>query len=335
MLEKNKTFLNDIIGSLTQILTTSDRLKPFLNKATIIAIIALLTARLISSVGLILLKLGGSWIGENETVFWREAIGLIWFTAIETGLILFNRQFRKDHDNPPKNNYTPKIIAFLVGAGIAATLYMMFGVWSLSFTSVTNVAVIDCTLPIFTILGGSLLFSQMFDRRFIIGVVIAVTGAILIALADFSQSTIQLYGDGLVLISTFFYATYWLLVEQIRATFSTTIILLWRCAVGTIMLIPILWLSGSDHVLPNSWQEWLLVIAIALLSQVIAQGLTVYSLKKLSSSFVALSMLVIPVFSHIEAKFIFSETTSWINYLGCLIVLCGMYLAIFGKGALK
>ncbi|NEO72981.1 DMT family transporter [Moorena sp. SIO3H5] len=334
-MEKNKRFLNDLMNSLTQILTKSDRLKPFLNKATIIAIIALVTARLISSVALILLKLGGNWIGENETVFWREAIGLIWFTAIETGLILFNRQFRKDNENPPKNNYTPKIIAFLVGGGIAATLYMMFGVWSLSFTSVTNVAVIDCTLPIFTILGGSIFFSQVFDRRFIIGVVIAVAGAILIALADFSQSTIQLYGDALALTSTFFYATYWLLVEQVRATTNTTIILLWRCAVGTIILIPILWISGSDHVLPNSWQEWLLVIAIALLSQVIAQGLAVYSLKKLSSSFVALSMLVIPLFSHIEAKFIFSETTSWINYLGCLIVLWGMYLAIFGKGALK
>ncbi|NEP00765.1 MAG: DMT family transporter [Symploca sp. SIO2E9] len=335
MLEKNKTFLNNLIGSLTHILTTSDRFKPFFNRATIIAIIALLTARLISSLGLILLKLGGSWIGENETVFWREAIGLILFAAIETGLILFNRQFRKDHDSPPKNNYTPKIIAFLVGAGIAATLYMMFGVWSLSFTSVTNVAVIDCTLPIFTILGGSILFGQMFDRRFIIGAVIAVAGAILIALADFYESTIQLYGDALVFISTFFYATYWLLVEQIRATFSTTMILLWRCAVGTITLIPILWLSGSDHLVPNSWQEWLLVIAIALLSQVLAQGLAVYSLKKLSSSFVALSMLVIPLFSHIEAKFIFSETTSWINYFGGLIVLWGMYLAISGKGAFK
>ncbi len=335
MLEKNKTFLNNIVSSLTQKLTTSDRLKPFLNKATFIAIIALVTARLISSLGLILLKLGGDWIGENETVFWREAIGLIWFTVIETSLVLFNRQFREDQDCPPKNNYTPKIVAFLVGAGIAATLYMMFGVWSLSFTSVTNVAVIDCTLPIFTILGGSIFFGQMFDRRFIIGVVIAVGGAIVIALADFSESTIQLYGDALALISTFFYATYWLLVEQVRANFSTTIILLWRCAVGTIMLIPILWLSGSDRILPNSWQEWLLVIAIALLSQVIVQGLSVYSLKKLSSSFVALSMLIIPVFSHIEAKLIFSEITSWINYLGCLIVLWGMYLAMFGKGAFK
>ena len=323
------------MNSLTQILTTSDRLKPFLNKATIIAIIALVTARLITSVTLILLKLGGNWIGENETVFWREAIGLIWFTAMETSLILFNQQFRKDHDHLPKNNYTSKKIAFLVGAGIAATLYMMFGVWALTFTSVTNCAVIDCTLPIFTILGGSIFFSQVFDRRFIIGVLVAVAGAILIALADFSQSTIQLYGDGLALGSTFFYAIYWLLVEQLRANMSTTIILLWRCVVGTIMLIPILWLSGNDHVLPNSWQEWLLVIAIALLSQVIAQGLSVYSLKKLSASFIGLSMLIIPVFSHIEAKIIFAETTSWINYLGCLIVIWGMYLAIFGKGALK
>ncbi len=132
--------------------TTSDRLKPFLNKATIIAIIALVSARLISSVALILIKLGGSWIGENEVVFWREAIGLIWFTAIETSLIFFNRQGRKDN-NSPKNNYTPKKITFLVGAGIAATVYMMFGVWALTFTSVTNCAVIDCTLPIFTILG--------------------------------------------------------------------------------------------------------------------------------------------------------------------------------------
>lgn len=308
-------------------------LNPFLSKATAIAIIALLAARLFSSITPVLLKLGGSWIGENETVFWREAIGLIWFIVLECSLIVFKDQFK--NDSQPKSYYTVKIILFLLGAGIAATLYMIFGVWSLRFTSVTNCTVIDCTLPIFTIVGGFFFFNQIFDRRFVIGAIVAVAGALIIALADFSQSTAQLYGDGLALFSTIFYAVYWLLVDELRATLNTTIILLWRCAVGTIMLIPILWLSSADHILPNSWQEWSLVVAIALLGQVLAQGLTVYSLKILSSSLVALSMLIIPIFSHIEAKFIFSEPTSFMNYFGCLIVLWGIYLAMSGKGAIK
>jgi drug/metabolite transporter (DMT)-like permease len=294
----------------------SNNLKPLLGQATAIAIIALLAARIFSSITPVLLKLGGSWVGENETVFWREAIGLIWFTVLEGSLIVFRRQFKKD--SQPQSHYTGQSILFLLGAGIAATLYMLFGVWSLRFTSVTNCTVIDCTLPIFTILGGSLLFKQVFDRRFVMGAIIAVAGAFVIALADFSQSNGQLYGDALALFSTLFYAAYWLLVEELRARLNTSIILLWRCAVGTIMLIPILWLSAADRILPNSWQEWSLVVAIALFGQVLAQGLTVYSLKVLSSSLVALSMLVIPIFSHIEARFIFSEPTSFMNYLGCL-----------------
>lgn len=311
----------------------SNNLKPVLAKVTFIAIIALFAARIFSSVTPVLLKLGGSWVGENETVFWREAIGLIWFAVLEGSLILYRQQ--PSNKPSPESLFKGKTILFLLGAGIAATLYMLFGVWALRFTSVTNCTVIDCTLPLFTILGGTIFFNQVFDRRFVIGTIIAVVGALVIILVDFSQSIGQLYGDALALFSTLFYAAYWLSVEELRATLNTSTILLWRCAIGTLLLIPILWLSNSDRILPNSWQEWSLVIAIAMFGQVLAQGLTVYSLKTLSSSFVALSMLIIPVFSHIEARFVFSEEISFINYLGCFVVLLGMYFAISGKGAIK
>lgn len=69
-----------------------------------------------------------------------------------------------------------------------------------------------------------------------------------------------------------------------------------------------------------------------MLGQIIGQGLAVYSLKKTSSSLVALFMLVMPIFSHIEARFIFSEPTNLVDHGGYLIILLGMYLEITVKG---
>jgi drug/metabolite transporter (DMT)-like permease len=304
------------------------------SKETVMALAALCASRVIMSFTPILITLSDHQIGPNATAFWREAIAFILLSAME-GTLVLNSQI--SGNQPEKQEkYTGRVLGLLLGTGIIATLYVICWVWSLSLTSVTNVTVIsDCLTPLFTILGGWLFFGQVFDRFFLIGMVITIGGVVTIGLNDLSQAVGQVYGDLIALGVAIFYAIYYLLAEQLRVGLSTKTILLWRCGIGTVIMLPIVLVSG-DRFWPASWEEWSLLVSVAFVGQILGQGLSLYSVKKLTSGLVAFSMLVVPVLSAMEATLILSEKVNLLNFVSFALVLLGMYFAISSsQGAIK
>ncbi|NMG06652.1 hypothetical protein DP117_07130 [Brasilonema sp. UFV-L1] len=76
-------------------------------------------------------------------------------------------------------------------------------------------------------------------------------------------------------------------------------------------------------------------MGLALICQVLGQGLIVHSLSRLSSGFVATAFLLDPVLSSIEAWAIFSEQLSLSNWLAFITVLMGIYLAVSSQSIVK
>jgi drug/metabolite transporter (DMT)-like permease len=70
-------------------------------------------------------------------------------------------------------------------------------------------------------------------------------------------------------------------------------------------------------------------------SQVIGQGIVTYTLKRFSSGFVSLFLLLEPLITTILAWGIFFERLSWLNGLAFFVVLAGIYLAKSGQGTEK
>ncbi|MHC5731017.1 MAG: EamA family transporter, partial [Nostoc sp.] len=98
------------------------------------------------------------------------------------------------------------------------------------------------------------------------------------------------------------------------------------CGVTTIFLLPILPFI-EQRLFPYSWMGWFLIIFQALFCQVLGQGLVTYSLSRLSSALVAVTLLLNPVLSSIFAWFIFSEQVGLFDWLTFAVVLVGIYLA--------
>lgn len=69
------------------------------------------------------------------------------------------------------------------------------------------------------------------------------------------------------------------------------------------------------------------VISLGVLCQAIAVGILLYSLKKFSSGFVSLLMLLDPVIAAILSAVIFTERLSLTNWLAFVVILTGIYLA--------
>ncbi|WP_445305223.1 MULTISPECIES: EamA family transporter [unclassified Microcoleus] len=67
----------------------------------------------------------------------------------------------------------------------------------------------------------------------------------------------------------------------------------------------------------------------------LGQGLLAYSLSKLSSGFVAVTLLFEPVLASIFAWVIFSERLGFFDLMAFVVILCGIYVAQSSQSAVK
>ncbi|WP_208346581.1 DMT family transporter [Aetokthonos hydrillicola] len=157
--------------------------------------------------------------------------------------------------------------------------------------------------------------------------VLVLGGTIILAIQDWQLSTDNFIGDSMALLSAIFYAASLLLREHLRTKFETTKILLWSCTLGSLFTLPIT-LITEDRVFPYSALGWSAVIGLAILCQFVGQGLITYTLKKFSTGFVSLFLLLEPIITAMLAWLIFSERLNLINWLAFFVICLGIYLAI-------
>ncbi|MEH1970882.1 MULTISPECIES: DMT family transporter [unclassified Nostoc] len=286
----------------------------------------------------ILIKLSVREISANATVFNR-----LWIATIIFGLWNgFNELRTKNLDDKliSKERYQSRDIILLIAVAGVHVVGRFLWSWSLTQTSAANATVLSNMPPLFTTLGAWLILGQSFNRRFVIGMVIALAGAFILGLDDLlvpgdrlnGQNAI--IGDAAALLSSVFYAASFLIIERLRSRLPVQNILVWRCFLGTLFILPVV-LTVEDQIFPISWFGWLTVFSLAAVCEALGHGLVVYSLKYFSSSFVTIFLLLEPVMTAILAWFIFSESLSLLNLLSLSFIIQGIYLAKTGKGADK
>ena len=284
---------------------------------------ALSAALLAVSLAAIFIRLSEREISPNATVFNR-----LWIATVVFGL--WNgagaaRRRMSGEQVEGRSNYTLRDVMLLTAVGVVSSASLGFWAWSLTQTNVANSTVLRNLTPLFTTLGGWLLLGWRFDNRFLVGLAVALSGAIAMGMDDLQTAGDNLAGDIAALLSAMFYAGNLLIAEHLRTKFPATTILMWRCFIGSILVLPLVLLAG-DRVFPYSWQGWLVVIGLAVICQAFGQGLLIHSLGRLSSGFVALFLLLEPVITAILAAVLFSETLSLFNWFAFSVVLAGIYL---------
>ncbi|MFM9264258.1 DMT family transporter [Tychonema sp. BBK16] len=306
------------------VLASPDDLASTDNRGDFWAIVSLSAALLAVSFAAIFIRLSEREISPNATIFNRLWIATVVF-AVWNGVDAARRRM-SDDVSEVRSNYTVRDVILLIAVGVVSSASLGFWAWSLTQTNVANSTVLRNLTPLFTTLGGWLLLGRRFDNRFLLGMTVALVGAVAIGIDDLQTAGDNLAGDIAALFSAMFYAGNLLIAEHLRTKFPATTILMWRCFIGSLLILPLVLLAG-DRVFPYSWQGWLAVVALAVICQAFGQGLLIHSLGRLSSGFVALFLLLEPVITAILAWMLFSESLSLFNWLAFAVVLTGIYLA--------
>jgi drug/metabolite transporter (DMT)-like permease len=305
-------------------------------RTRLIPFLALLIALLAIGLAPIFVRFSLAEIGATATVFNR-----FWIATVIFGIWNGSRAMRSnqsDDENLPlasNQQYTLKNLSLLLLAGILFAAIQLLWSWSLTQTSVaSSVTILHGLRPLLTTLGGWIVFKNRYDSRFLIGMSVAILGSILIGINDFADSIDKLQGDLLSALSATFSALELLIMERLLTQFRTDILLFWCCIISSATIFIVLTVT-NNNLFPVSSQGWGSVIALALLSQVLGQGLITYSLNYLSSGVIAVTMLLDPIISALLAWVILSERVSLWSVISCCIVLIGIYFSLSSKHAVK
>lgn len=298
--------------------------------SSLIPVSLLFVAVFTLSFSAIFIKWSEQYIGPSATIFNRYWISFVILGLVQGIRSIISLFFR---DCPTQQQtYTLQDVLLLLASSIITSISHILWAWSVTQTSVANSNLLHNLAPIFTALGGWLLLGHRFERKFLIGMALAMGGAVTIGIQDLQIAGDHLVGDVLALVSAVFYALNFLVSKKLRVKFSATTILLWCCFFRSCITFPIA-LFTEDQIFPSSLQGWLAVILLAVVCQIIGSGILIYSVKLFSSEFTSLFLLLEPIMTTILAWIVFAESLSPLNLLSFFVVLVGIYLAKYGQGS--
>jgi drug/metabolite transporter (DMT)-like permease len=219
---------------------------------------------------------------------------------------------------------------WLVFAGGFLAMHFSTFIPSVTLTTVAASTVLVSTSSVFAAVGGRVLFSDSVRRSTMVGLVIALTGAVLISGGDFRASTRAFLGDLLALSGAVLVAGYFLTGRSLRRRLSLLVYAGVVYSVCALLLVPAVLLSGT----PFTGYEpkvWLLFGLMALGPQILGHTTFNFLLRDVSATVIAVAVMAEPVGASLLALLFFGETPSAVAVIGGLMVLGGIYLGIVGE----
>jgi drug/metabolite transporter (DMT)-like permease len=254
--------------------------------------------------------------GPVASAFWRTALAtpFLWMWVLREG--------------PAAVRIPP---AALAGAGLFFACDLGVWHWSILYTSVANSTLLANLAPIFVTLAGWVLYRRKVTRTFLAGMVAAIAGMFILVGPNFGAGGTKLAGDALGALTAVFYAGYMLSIKVARdAGASTARLMAWSTTITAVALLPIALLSPQP-MLPQAATGWLVLLGLALVSQIFGQGIIAYAFAHLPASLSSVSLLIQPVMAALFAWVLFGEAIGVAQFVGGAVVLAGIWLAKRGS----
>jgi drug/metabolite transporter (DMT)-like permease len=169
------------------------------------------------------------------------------------------------------------------------------------------------------------------SRRQVAAIALAVAGAGLLMSSSYELSPKNFAGDLLTLVAGLLYGGYLIFVERGRTSLEPLPLLI----LATVFSIPILFgisFGLGERIYPHNWTPLLI---FALSSQVIGQGLLVYSIGTLPPLVVGLALLTQPAISAAIGWLAYRETLSVADLIGAIAIAAALVLVRLPQRGLR
>jgi drug/metabolite transporter (DMT)-like permease len=280
-------------------------------RANRLALLRLTLAVLAISFTPVLFRL--SEVGPSATAFFRTFLAL----PIIVGWVLVERR------RAPAAILVPRDALTLVVGGVVFAINIVNYAWAVHLTAVANASLLSNLSPLFVTLGSFLFLGERVSRGFLAAMLAAIVGVAILASEKLAMGDDQLLGDGVALLSAMSFAAYLVIIGRLRLKVGPGTVMLWTGIFTALALLAVSLLSGETMV-PVSPRGWAVLLALAVFSYAIGQGLLTVALAELGAAFSAVALLCLPVSAALLGWVVLGETLSVTQGIGGAIILASI-----------
>lgn len=210
--------------------------------------------------------------------FWRSLLG-----GVITAPVVLAGGIDRLRSRPARQWQQAALSGVLLAAHFAAW------VPSLRFTSVASSTALVATQPVWAAVIARFRGVRIAAGTWV-GIAIALVGVVVLTGIDFSLDPRSLIGDGLALVGAILAAAYVTVGESARQSMSTADYTAVAYLVSAAALLPACLVLGAP-LLGYPARDWLLIVALTLVAQLLGHTLVSYVLRRASATVVSLAIL--------------------------------------------
>ncbi len=257
-------------------------------------------------------------------VRWAGAPGTVTsFYRMTTAILLLTWPFYRgvrSRQNLPRLGIRTAVLGGLFFAGD-----MAFWSTGVVLSGATNPTLLANTAPVWVGLGALIFFKERLSARFWIGLILAISGAVLILGLDALHAASLGLGTSLGLMAAIFYGGYFLITQRGRESLDS-LTYTWLMTLSACIALLILSIALGHSLTGYTAFSYLNFLALGVVVQVFGWLAINYTQGYLPASIVAPTMLAQPVVTAILAVLLLGETLSPWQVLGGVTVLSGVYI---------
>ena len=193
----------------------------------------------------------------------------------------------------------------------------------IGYTRLGNAALFGNSGSLILMVWGFLMVRRWPAGREWLAIAAALGGAAILLGRSFEVSVQTLIGDLFCLLAGILYAGYLLILQDARKALGAWRLLARSSAAGVPVLLVAALLAG-EPVWPHNWGP---VVGLALSSQLIGQGLLVYSLRHFPPLAIGLALLTQPAIAALAGWLAFGETLGLVDVMGMALLAAALVLA--------
>ncbi|WP_302476240.1 DMT family transporter [Methanocella conradii] len=215
----------------------------------------------------------------------------------------------------------------IIMALTGVTLQYIVQFVAMTYTSVTNTALLINMGTFFVVIPSALFLKEKLTADNYLGVVVAFLGAALVATKGSLAFTPNLIGDGLVLACAIMWAVYILVGNRLAGKYSVLSQLNFIFLVGFIGLIPAYLITPHHALAKISTTAWACILYLSLICSIIAYFIFNDSIIKLGPSKTAIYQYLEPFFAILFAILLLGEPLTILIALGAILIIAGVAMA--------
>jgi len=218
---------------------------------------------------------------------------------------------------------------FFIAAVFGVAINMLFFLKGVELTTPIHASAIVTITPVIILILSSIILKENITTLKIIGVALAFSGAL--ALTVFGNSEREgdniLLGNTFILLNSFFYSVYIILIKQLIAKYHPFTFIKWLFLFGFFMVLPF----GYNELQDVQWQTFTPYVSFSILFIVIGATFGTYllnpiALNKLKASTVGVFIYLQPVIAGLFAIIMGADSLDSLKIMAMVLIFSGVYL---------